>query len=313
MAADRLRGAVHHTPVLTSRLLDARVDAEVLLKAEHLQATGSFKIRGAYNAVTALQRADPGRSVVTFSSGNHAQAVARAAQRHGIDATIVMPDDAPLSKRSATEAYGAQVVTYDRETGDRAALAAEIATQMDAAVIPPFDHPDVIAGQSTVAQELLGAVDQLDLLVVPVGGGGLISGCALAAHHLSPATRVIGVEPATGDDARRSLEAGRIIEIAVPDTIADGQQVTAVGVRNFEVIQRHVTDIVTVTDDQIVEAMDHLFRYQRQVVEPSGASALAALLAGSIDVGGRRVGVVLSGGNIDPARFFQLLQHRGSR
>ena len=311
-AAARLGGVVHRTPVLTSRLLDQQVRAEVVLKAEHLQATGSFKIRGAYNAVTVLQEREPGRQVVSFSSGNHAQAVARAAQLHAVPATIVMPSDAPTSKRSATEAYGARVITYDRVSEDRAAIARAVADELGAAVIPPFDHDDVIAGQSTVAQELFDQVGELDVLVVCVGGGGLISGCALAAHHLSPNCKVIGVEPEAGDDVRQSLRAGRIVEIDVPDTIADGQQTTAPGARNFEIIRRHVDEVVTATDAEIIHAMDHMFRYQRQVVEPSGASALAAVLAGRIEVAGLRVGVTLSGGNIDPERFSALLNTRGS-
>ncbi len=313
VAADRLDGVAHRTPILTSRRLDERLGAQVFLKAEHLQATGSFKIRGAFNAVASLDDATRRRGVVAFSSGNHAQAVARAAQLHGIAATIVMPEDAPAAKRAATSGYGADIVTYDRATGDREAIATGLAADLGRAVIPPFDHRDVIAGQSTLALELFDDVGELDTLVVCVGGGGLISGCALAAHHLSPRCEVIGVEPRAGNDVQRSLREGHIVSIPVPDTIADGQQTTSAGELTFEVIRRHVTDIVTVTDNEILDAMDHLFRYQRQVVEPSGASALAALLSGAVDVSGKRVGVTLSGGNIDPERFISLMTGRATR
>jgi len=310
-AAARLEGVAHRTPVLTSRLLDDATGAHVFLKAEHLQATGSFKIRGAYNAVAALHPEERSRGVAAFSSGNHAQAVARAAQIHGVPAVLVMPEDAPVAKRAAAEGYGAEIVSYDRHTGDREAIARAVASERGLPLIPPYDHPDVIAGQSTVGQELAEQAPDLDLLVVCVGGGGLISGCALAYHHLSPTTRVIGVEPEAGNDVQTSLREGRIVSIPVPDTIADGQQTTSPGHHTFDVMSRHVTDIVTVTDDEILAAMDHLFRFQRQVVEPSGASALAALLAGRIpDAGGRRIGVTLSGGNINPARFIDLMKGR---
>ena len=312
-ASARLAGVAHRTPVLTSRLLDDELDARVFMKAEHLQATGSFKIRGAHNAVAALPDAQRVSGVVTFSSGNHAQAVARAAQIHGIAATIVMPEDAPSAKLSATRAYGATVVTYDRLTGDREGIAQDLAERQGATLIPPFDHPDVIAGQSSVGQELFDQVGSLDVLVVCVGGGGLISGCALAAHHLSPDCVVIGVEPEAGNDVQLSLQQGEIVSIPVPDTIADGQQTTAPGALTFEIMQRYVDHIVTVTDTEILVAMQHLFGRQRQVVEPSGASALAALLAGRIDIASKRVGVTLSGGNIDPARFIDLMTTRISQ
>ncbi|MDG2112556.1 MAG: pyridoxal-phosphate dependent enzyme, partial [Actinomycetota bacterium] len=295
-ATARLAGVAHRTPVLTSRLLDEQLGAQVFMKAEHLQATGSFKIRGAYNAMAALDEQVRARGVAAFSSGNHAQAVARAAQLFDISAVIVMPEDAPAAKLSATTGYGAEVVTHDRVAGDREKIARAIAAERGLTVIPPFNHPDVIAGQSTVGQELFDEVADLDTLVVCVGGGGLIAGCALAAHHIAPRCRVVGVEPAAGNDVQLSLREGRIVEIDVPHTIADGQQTTAPGEHTFEVIRRHVDEIVTVSDDEILDAMDHLFRYQRQVVEPSGATALAAVLAGRIDVTGQRVGVTLSGG-----------------
>lgn len=310
-AAARLEGVAHRTPVLTSRLLDELVGAQVFLKAENLQATGSFKIRGAYNAIASLDPEQRRRGVVAFSSGNHAQAVARAAQLHDVPAVLIMPSDAPASKRAAAAGYGAEIISYDRATGDREAIARSVADERQLPLIPPFDHPDVIAGQSTVGQEFVDQAPDLDLLVVCVGGGGLISGCALAVHHLSPSTRVIGVEPTAGNDVQMSLRAGHIVSVDVPNTIADGQQTTSPGRHTFEVISRHVDDIVTVTDEEILAAMDHLFRFQRQVVEPSGASALAALLAGSVpDVAGRRVGVTLSGGNIDPSRFIELMGGR---
>jgi len=306
-AGRRLAGVVHRTPVLTSRRLDDEVGAHLFLKAEHLQITGSFKIRGAYNAVAAIEPHRRSAGVVAYSSGNHAQAVARSAQIHGVPATIVMPLDAPPIKLAATRSYGATVITYDRYREDRASIAAGVAAERGGTLIPPFDHPDVIAGQSTVASELIEQVPGLDLLVVCVGGGGLISGCALACHHLSPATTVIGVEPATGNDVQQSLHTGRIVTIDVPDTIADGQQTTAPSALTFAVIQRHVHDIVTVTDEQIIDTMARVGSGMKQILEPSGASALAAVLHGEIDLAGARVGVTLSGGNVDLARYADLV------
>lgn len=308
-AAARLDGVAHRTPVLTSGTLDALTGATVLAKAECFQRAGAFKFRGAYNAVaTSL----PAAGVLAFSSGNHAQAIALAARLHGVPAVIVMPDDAPPTKVAATLGYGASVVRYDRYTQDREEIGAELAASRGLTLIPPYDHPAVMAGQGTVALELLEQAGPLDVLLVCVGGGGLISGCATVAAALSPATRVIGVEPAAGDDVRRSLAAGARVTIPVPRTIADGQQTTAPGRLTFPVIQRLVSDVVLATDAEIVAAMVFAFERLKVVLEPSGACALAALLAGRVpDVAGRRVGVTLSGGNVGAARFAELTGAQG--
>ncbi len=304
----RLAGVVRRTPVLRSRLLDEAVGAEVHLKAEHLQRTGAFKFRGAFNAIAALNVDVRQRGIITYSSGNHAQAVARAAQIFEVPATVVMPNDAPTSKRHATESYGATIVPYDRYTERREDVTQNILSDHDFTLIPPFDHPEVIAGQSTCARELFEDSGALDQLIVSVGGGGLISGSALAAHRVNPKCRVVGVEPEAGNDVQLSLQQGQIVEIEVPDTIADGQQTTAPGVHTFAVMQQHVDEIVTVTDRQILDAMDYLFRFQKQIVEPSGACALAAILANNVKITGSRVGVIISGGNISPERFVELME-----
>ena len=304
----RLAGVVRRTPVLRSRLLDEAVGAEVHLKAEHLQRTGAFKFRGAFNAIAALNLDVRQRGIITYSSGNHAQAVARAAQIFEVPATVVMPNDAPTSKRHATESYGATIVLYDRYTQRREDVTQTILSDHDFTLIPPFDHPEVIAGQSTCARELFEDSGSLDQLIVSVGGGGLISGSALAAHRVNPKCRVVGVEPEAGNDVQLSLQQGQIVEIEVPDTIADGQQTTAPGVHTFAVMQQHVDEIVTVTDRQILDAMDYLFRFQKQIVEPSGACALAAILANNVKITGSRVGVIISGGNISPERFVELME-----
>ena len=305
-AATRLNGVANKTPILRSRLLDEMVGAQIYLKAEHLQRTGAFKFRGAFNAVAALNQEVRSKGVVSYSSGNHAQALARAAQIFRIPATIVMPSDAPQSKRKATEAYGAGVVEYDRYTQKRESIAEELRKEHKLTLIPPFDDPYVIAGQSTCGQELIEQTDHLDQVVVAVGGGGLIAGTALAIQQQNPKCQIIGVEPEKGNDVQRSLAAGAIIEIAVPETIADGQQTTSAGVHTFPIIQKYVDEIVTVTDEQIIEAMVFLFKYQNQVVEPSGASSLAAVLNDKTHSKGKRVGVIISGGNVSPERFFAL-------
>ena len=309
-ATARLAGVVRRTPVLRSRLLDERVGAEVHLKAEHLQRTGAFKFRGAFNAIAALPSSVRRLGIISYSSGNHAQAVARAAQLFDVPATIVMPTDAPDSKRKATESYGAEIISYDRYTQHREDIAAEVVQHRDLTLIPPFDHPDVIAGQSTCAQELFAESGPLDQLIVSVGGGGLISGSALAAHRENASCEIVGVEPESGNDVQLSLREGRIIEIDVPETIADGQQTTSPGAHTFAVMQQHVSEIATVSDEQILDAMDYLFRFQNQVVEPSGACALAALLTGAVKPAGNRIGVILSGGNISPERFVALMEQR---
>ena len=305
-AATRLNGVANKTPILRSRLLDEMVGAQIYLKAEHLQRTGAFKFRGAFNAVAALNQEVRSKGVVSYSSGNHAQALARAAQIFRIPATIVMPSDAPQSQRKATEAYGAGVVEYDRYAQKRESIAEELRKEHKLTLIPPFDDPYVIAGQSTCGQELIEQTDHLDQVIVAVGGGGLIAGTALAIQQQNPKCQIIGVEPEKGNDVQRSLAAGAIIEIAVPETIADGQQTTSAGVHTFPIIQKYVDEIVTVTDEQIIEAMVFLFKYQNQVVEPSGASSLAAVLNDKTHSKGKRVGVIISGGNISPERFFAL-------
>ena len=281
-AADRIAGVAHRTPVLTSRTLDERVGARVFLKAENLQRIGAFKFRGAYNAVSRLSPDQLGYGVAAYSSGNHAQAVALAARIAGTKAVILMPVDAPPTKVAATRGYGAEVVTYDRYTQDRAALAKELATERGLTLIPPYDHYDVMAGQGTVALELIEETGPLDALLVPVGGGGLMAGCATAATALSPGIRMIGVEPEAGDDHARSLAAGERVEIDVPRTIADGQAISTPGELTFAVNRRLVDGFELVTDDEIVAAMAFAFERLKIVLEPSGASALAALLAGRI-------------------------------
>ncbi|MFI5960801.1 threo-3-hydroxy-L-aspartate ammonia-lyase [Streptomyces asoensis] len=305
-AAARLKGVAHRTPVLRSRTLDELVGAEVLLKCENFQRVGAFKFRGAYNAVSRLAPEQLARGVAAYSSGNHAQAVALAARELGTTAVIVMPQDAPRSKRAATEGYGAEIVTYDRYTGDRAAVAGALAADRGLALIPPYEHPHVMAGQGTAALELLQEAGELDALLVPVGGGGLIAGSATAVKGLHPDTRVLGVEPEAGDDTKRSLDAGRRVEIPVPRTIADGQALHTPGELTFSVNRRLVDDIALVDDDEIRAAMRFAFERLKIVVEPSGATPIAALLAGRAGPLPRRVGVILSGGNIDTARFAEL-------
>ncbi len=306
-AASRLAGVARRTPALSSGVLDASTGARATLKAESLQHTGSFKFRGAFNAVASLTPEQRRAGVVTYSSGNHARALAHAAARLGTSAVIVMPHDAPAGKAAATRAAGGRIVGYDRYGEDRAAIAADIAEREGRTLVPPFDHPAVIAGQGTVAAELCEQAGPLDVLLVCVGGGGLAAGCAIAAHAVSPATRIVGVEPAAGDDVRRSLAAGHRVTIPVPHTIADGQQVTSPGELTFPLLQAHHCEVVTVTDAEIVAAMAFAARELKLVLEPSGASALAALLTGAVDVGGARVGVTLSGGNVDLDRFSALL------
>ncbi|MEI8408088.1 MULTISPECIES: threo-3-hydroxy-L-aspartate ammonia-lyase [unclassified Kribbella] len=308
-AADRIAGLAHRTPVLTSRTLDERVGARVFLKAENLQRIGAFKFRGAYNAVSRLSPDQLRYGVAAYSSGNHAQAVALAARIAGTKAVILMPADAPPTKLAATRGYGAEVVTYDRYTQDRAALAKELAAERGLTLIPPYDHYDVMAGQGTVALELIEQTGPLDALLVPVGGGGLMAGCATAATALSPGIRMIGVEPAAGDDHARSLAAGERVEIDVPRTIADGQAISTPGELTFAVNRRLVDSFELVADDEIVAAMAFAFERLKIVLEPSGASALAALLAGRIHPLPERVGVVLSGGNVGLDRFLELLRN----
>ena len=306
-AAARLKGQAHRTPVVTSRTLDAMLGLQVFMKAENLQRMGAFKFRGGYNSVNVLSDEQRARGVVAFSSGNHAQAVALAARLHGCKATIVMPRDAPALKLAATRGYGAEVVAYDRYKEDRAAIADALVKDRGASLIPPFDHLPVMAGQGTAALELIEDVGALDALIVCAGGGGFLSGCAVAAKHLLPSIRVFGAEPERGDDMRQSLRAGRIVSIDVPRTICDGQQTQAIGVHPWEVIQRHVDDVLTATDPGVVDAMRFAFERLKFVLEPSGACALAALMQHRERFQGQRVGITLSGGNVGIDRFVALL------
>jgi threonine dehydratase len=309
-AAERLRGVAHRTPVVTSRTLDERTGARAFLKCENLQRMGAFKFRGAYNRIAQLSREERARGVVAFSSGNHAQGVALAAQLVGTPAVIVMPFDAPAAKVAATREYGAEVVFYERASMNRAEVAAGVARERGATLVPPYDDPAIIAGQGTVGLELLEEVPDLDMLLVCTGGGGLLSGCALAATELRPWIEIYGVEPEAGDDFAQSFARGERVEIPVPQTIADGQQTTSPGELTFPIVKRLCAGIVTVSDDDLRDAMRFAFERLKLVIEPSGASALAALLAKKIDARGRRVGVVISGGNVDPSRFAEILTGR---
>jgi len=298
-AAKRLAGIAQRTPALTSRSVDERTGASVFFKCENFQRMGAFKFRGAYNALSNLNDAQQRRGVVAYSSGNHAQAVALAGRLLGVKAVIVMPDDAPAVKLEATRGYGAEIVIYSRETQDREQLACELAEKRGLTVIPPFDHPHVIAGQGTAAKELIERVGALDYLLVPCGGGGLISGCAIAANHLSPGVKVIGVEPAAGDDVTRSFHTKTLQSVHNPDTIADGARTHSAGKITFALILHHVHDMLTVTDEELLRSMFYLWERMKIVVEPTGALAAAALLEGKLDARGQRVGVIVSGGNVD--------------
>jgi threonine dehydratase len=308
-AAARVRDVVHRTPILRSRTLDEQVGARVFLKAECSQRAGSFKIRGAFNRMSRLSPDELARGVAAYSSGNHAQAVALAARLLGTPAVIVMPSDAPASKVDATRGYGAEIVFYDRYTGDREAIGAALAEDRGMTLVPPYEDRLVMAGQGTAALELLEDAPDMDALVVPMGGGGLMAGCSTVAKALRPSIVVMGVEPATGDDQRRSLEAGeRVVLPGVPETVADGLMATTPGELTFDVNRRTVDTVVTVSDEEMVEAMRFLFERMKVVVEPSGAVGVAALMAGGVDVAaGSRIGVILSGGNVDAARFADLV------
>jgi len=306
-ARARLKGFAHRTPVLTSRTADAMSGATLFFKAENLQRGGAFKFRGAYNAIAALPEAVRKKGVVAFSSGNHAQALAYAASLQGIPATIVMPKDAPAIKLAATKAYGAEIVLYDRYSEDREAITDRLAQERGASLVPPFDHPDVIAGQGTAAVELIeDAGQELDMLLAPLGGGGLLAGCALAAAAMSPGCRVIGVEPEAGNDGQQSLRKGEVVRIPVPVSIADGALTTYVGRHSFPIMRERVADVATVSDAQLVETMRFFAERMKIMVEPTGCLAAAAALSGAVDVRGKRVGVVLSGGNVDLANFARL-------
>ncbi len=305
-AASRLSGVAHRTPVLTSRDLDAAAGAHLFLKAEHLQRVGAFKFRGAFNALARLTPAQRSRGVVSFSSGNHAQAVACAARELAMPATIVMPLDAPEVKLAATRGYGATVVTYDRYREDRRAIATDLAREHGALLLPPYDHPDIVAGQGTVALELLAQVPELDVIVAPIGGGGLLAGCALAADD-HPGVRTVGVEPAERRAARDALATGEVVTVPVPQTALDGQQTPDIGQLPLAVLRERQIEVVGVEDDAVLDTVRTLAVRTKQVVEPSGASALAAVLRGYLEVQGLRVGVVLSGGNVAQDRLAEIL------
>ncbi len=298
-AAARIEGVAHRTPVATSTQFDERMGCEAYFKCENFQRMGAFKFRGAYNTLSRLSAEQRKRGVVAFSSGNHAQAVALAGQLLGVPATIVMPRDAPAVKVAATRGYGAEVVLYDREEENREKIAQRLAAERGSLVVPPFDHPDVIAGQGTCTKELIEDIGPLDYLFVCCGGAGLLSGCAIAANHLSPGTKVIGVEPAAGDDVQRSFRARRIQRIGLPDTIADGARTQAPSELTLGLVLQYVHDVITVSDAQLVEAMRFLWERMKLVVEPTGALATAGVIDGPIDVRGKRVGIILSGGNAD--------------
>jgi threonine dehydratase len=300
-AHERIKPFAKRTPVLTSSTIDALTGAKVHFKCENFQRMGAFKFRGAYNALTQLSPEQKRKGVVAFSSGNHAQAVALAGKLLGVPATIVMPTDAPRVKLEATRGYGAEIVTYNASNEDRQKIAERLAAERSLTVIPPFDHPHILAGQGTAAKELIEETGPLDILMVPCGGGGLLSGCSIAARHLSPKCRVIGVEPAAGDDGMRAFRAGKLVTISLPDTIADGARTMALGKITFALIQKNVDDFLTVTDAELLKWMFFLWERMKIVVEPTGALAAAALLQGRIDAKGKKVGVVISGGNVDLA------------
>ena len=306
-AQQRLAGVAHRTPVLTSRTADARCGAQLFFKCENFQRMGAFKFRGAYNAVARLEPAQRAAGVVAYSSGNHAQAIALACRLLASHAVIVMPSDAPRTKVAATRGYGGEVVFYDRYREDREALGRQLAAERGLTLIPPYDHPDVMAGQGSAAAELIETVGPLDVLLAPLGGGGLLSGSAVAAHALSPGCTVIGVEPEAGDDGRQSLRAGHIVHIATPETLADGAQTLHLGQHTFAVIAARVSDIVTVSDAQLLEAMAWFAERMKLVLEPTGVLAAAAVFSGQLALAGKRVGVILSGGNVDLARYASLL------
>lgn len=306
-AHERLHGVVHRTPVWTSATADALTGARLFFKCEHLQRMGAFKIRGAYNAIAQFTPQQRRAGVVAFSSGNHAQAIALAARLLGVRAVLAMPADAPQAKTDATRGYGAEVRSYDRYAEDGQAVASRLAHEEGLTLIPPFDHLHVMAGQGTAAKELIEDVGELDLLLTPVGGGGLLSGCAVTARAMSPDCRIVGVEPEAGNDGQRSLAAGAIVRIETPRTIADAAQSRYLGERPFQVLRALAQGIVTVTDAEIVEAMRFVAARMKAVVEPTGCLAAAAVLANKLDVRGQRVGIVLSGGNVDMARYASLL------
>ena len=310
-AAERIAGAAHRTPVLTSSRLNAIAGAELFFKCENLQRAGAFKFRGAYNSIAALDPDQRAKGVVAYSSGNHAQAMALASRLQGAPAVIVMPHDAPAMKVAATREYGADVRLYDRYTENREEIGRALAEERGLTLIPPYDHPDVIAGQGTAAKELFEEVGPLDLLMTPLGGGGLLAGSALAARALAPGCRLLGVEPEAGDDGLRSFRSGAIVRIAVPRTIADGAMTTYLGELTFPIIRQLVDDILTVSDEALAEAMRLFAQNMKLIVEPTGCLAAAAALGRIAGAEGKRVGIILSGGNVDLATFARLTAPAG--
>jgi threonine dehydratase len=306
-AAARLLGHAHRTPVLHSTTADGRLGAQLHFKCENFQRMGAFKFRGAFNSLSRFTDEQRKGGVLAFSSGNHAQAIALSARLLKMPAAILMPLDAPTSKVDATRGYGAEVIQFDRYTQDREALAASLAQERGMTLIPPFDHPDVIAGQGTAARELFEDVGELDALFVCLGGGGLLSGSALAARALSPRCKVYGVEPEAGNDGQLAFRAGHIVDIPTPKTIADGAQTQHLGKITFEIIRRDVDDIFTVTDTQLVEAMRFFAERMKMIVEPTGCLSYAAACHAGLDLKGKRVGIIVSGGNVDLQRFASLV------
>ena len=307
-AAQRLVGQAHHTPIATSRTLDDLVGAQVFCKCENLQRGGAFKFRGAFNAISQLSGEQRSCGVVSFSSGNHAQAVALVSKLLGVPAVIVMPNDAPAIKLTATRGYGAEVVLYDRVEQKREVIAKQIAEERGLTLVPPFDHPHIIAGQGTVAMELLTDVPDLDVLIVPIGGGGLISGCCIAAHAMRPGIRIIGVEPDTANDTFLSLQKGEIVTTEQSHSIADGLLPTAPGQITFPIMQQHLESVVVVSDEAMADAVRFMLLRMKLLVEPSGVAPIAALMSSEVpNVQGKKIGVVLSGGNVDPAKLAAML------
>jgi threo-3-hydroxy-L-aspartate ammonia-lyase len=306
-AADRIRSHAHRTPVMTSRTANSVFSAEIFFKCENLQRMGAFKFRGAFNALSKFDDRQRRAGVVAFSSGNHAQAIALSARLLGMPAHIVMPQDAPAGKVAATKEYGGHVVFYDRYTEDREKIGRGLADRHGLTLIPPYDHPDVIAGQGTAAKELLEEVGNLDALFVSLGGGGLLAGSALAARALSPDCKLYGVEPEVGNDGQQSFRSGAIVHIGTPNTIADGAQTQHLGDLTFPIIRSHVDDILTVSDTQLIDAMRFFAERMKLVVEPTGCLGFAAAAAMKAGLQGKRIGVIISGGNVDIARYCALL------
>ncbi len=306
-AAARIEGIANKTPVMTSRTVNTIFDAELFFKCENFQRMGAFKFRGALNALSQFSDEQKAAGVVTFSSGNHAQAIALAAKLLGIPATIVMPHDAPAAKMAATRGYGGQVVEYDRYTQDREQIGRDLAEKHGLTLIPPYDHPHVIAGQGTAVKELFEEVGEMDVLFICLGGGGLLAGSALAARKFSPNCIIYGVEPEAGNDGQQSFRRGRIVHIETPQTIADGAQTQHLGQYTFPIIRQNVNDILTVSDDNLIDAMRFFAERMKMVVEPTGCLGFAAACNQKPALTGRRVGIVISGGNVDIGRYAQLL------